>query len=106
MLPTYSNAAGTRGEVLLARGNFEQARTLLWQAVRGTYGAESAAANLSALVRLAALESNQPEFDRLQQLARLLDPRCRLLDTMDDYLVQARQRGHSLRPLSPDAIPG
>lgn len=98
-LPNHPNVCGTRGEVLLALGRFEEGRELLWKAVRSSHEAPSAAHHLSALVRLAALQSDQVEFVRLRELALLLDPSVEIPETMELQVAEVRRCGHCVSPV-------
>jgi hypothetical protein len=97
-IPTVSSALGTRGEVLAALGEFAAGKELLWRAVRTTRCPESAALNLHALTRLAALEADEPEFLRLNSLILDLDPQVERYPTSSAARESARIRGHSLTP--------
>jgi len=74
LMPSFANAQGTRGEVLIALGRLDEGQELVWKAARAAFCATSAAINLIALARLASLRSDREEFDRLCLLAQQLDP--------------------------------
>jgi tetratricopeptide (TPR) repeat protein len=93
LFPTLVSAWGTRGEVLLALGRFEESRELLTKAAHQHYSHDSLCYNLSALARLAALESDQAEYDRLRGLVQLLDPLFDLPSSMQEQLAELADQG-------------
>jgi len=95
-LPSVSYALGTRGEVLASLGNFTAGKELLWRAVRSTRSPKSAALNLHALTRLAALEGEEAEFQRMNDMMLELDPTVKRYETVAAAREAAHERGHCL----------
>lgn len=94
LLPDVPNAQGTRGEVLAARGRLAEGRELLGKAVAGDFCHYSTAHNVRALSRIAALEGDIPEFERLSRLVPKLDPGLAPYSSPAAALDEARRNGH------------
>lgn len=89
-----SNNLGTRAEVLAARGHLAEARPMLEKAIQVSLCHRSTAHNCKALARLAALQGDLGEFERLSLLGRKLDPEKAAYASAQDAVEDARGRGH------------
>jgi hypothetical protein len=79
LLPKHPSIVGTRGAILVARGELREGRELLERARNGHRDARSRASNFACLGLASMAEARMGDARRYFDRARKLDPDCEVL---------------------------
>jgi tetratricopeptide (TPR) repeat protein len=83
LLPKHPSIVGTRGAILVARGELREGRELLERARKGHRDARSRASNFACLGLAALAEARSDDARRYFERARRLDPDCEVLARLE-----------------------